>query len=153
MGQSVCKLHRFARLQCTADKLDALRLQHGAVLSALPTRPPQTHRLRRWLWLSRHRTAHSGKRPGIVVGTARWPERMGHGKAPHSSSTTTAGSCAFALTVGRNGPHRNAQSTYKNKGMRSRKTGGPSMARVAPARLHGRSGSRCRDMPPPVFGL
>ena len=70
-GPVGCKLHRFARQQCTADKLDALRLQHGAVLVLCPL----VHR-KHTVCVGgcgdhRHRTAHSGKRPGKVVGTAQ----------------------------------------------------------------------------------
>ena len=94
-GPVGCKLHRFARQQCTADKLDALRLQHGAVLVLCPL----VHR--------KHTVASVAV---VITGTAphtaasararslappRWPERMGTAKRPHSSSTTTAGSCAL----------------------------------------------------------
>ena len=81
----------------------------------------------------------------------RWPERMGTAKRPHSSSTTTAGSCAL-LWQWAQWPAPQCPQHLQKQGHRSRQTGGPSNRQGAPARLHGRSGSHCRDMPPPVFG-
>lgn len=99
-GPVGCEPHRSARQQCAADLFDALRLQHGIVLVSGPFIHRKHTVCIRGSGNDRHRAAHSGQPPRQLVGPARWPERTGTAKRPHSSSTTTAGSDALLLQWG-----------------------------------------------------
>ena len=125
-GKLSGKPHRLPGQQLAADMLDALRFQHRAVLVLCPL----VHRKNAVGVGGRgdHRngSAHGGQCTGQVIGTAQMTGQHRHRKAAAFVQYHHRRVRRLAAAVRRNGPHRNAHGSHKNKGVALRKLqGGP----------------------------
>ena len=103
--------------QGAADALNALRLKDSAVLGLGPEVHGEEAVDVGGRRDDRHRAARFCQRPSQRVGTAQMARQERHGEVPalvHDHHRRVSG---LALAVGRDGPHRDAHSSYKNQGL------------------------------------
>ena len=104
--------------QRPADQLDPLRLQHGAALGFGPLIHGE-----HTIGIGSRRDDRDGPAgfrqcPGQRVGPAQVAGEQRHGKPAALVQHDNGRVGGFALAVGRNGPHGDANSPHKNQGVR-----------------------------------